>query len=73
MIYFFFVYVLWGWCLGWCEDSGLYYYNNLKICLNVLIIMLKEGMDKKEKKVNLKVYKRLIDKNVNEEIVNYYV
>lgn len=28
MIYFFFVYVLWGWCLGWCEDSGLYYYNN---------------------------------------------
>lgn len=30
-------------------------------------------MDKKEKKVNLKVYKRLIDKNVNEEIVNYYV
>lgn len=45
----------------------------MKICLNVLIIMLKEGMDNKEKKVNLKVYKRLIDKNVNEEIVNYYV
>lgn len=45
----------------------------MKICLNVLIIMLKEGMDKKEKKINLKVYKRLIDKNVNEEIVNYYV
>lgn len=37
------------------------------------VIMLKEGMDKNEKKVNLKVYKRLIDKNVNEKIVNYYV
>lgn len=23
-----FAHALWGWCLGWCEDSGLYYYNN---------------------------------------------
>ncbi|XP_011436179.3 nucleolar protein 9 [Magallana gigas] len=35
--------------------------------------MLKEGMDKKEKKANPKAHKRLIDKNVNEETVNYYV
>lgn len=35
--------------------------------------MLKEGMDKNEKKANPKAHKRLIDKNVNEETVNYYV
>ena len=30
-------------------------------------------MDKKEKKHNPKSHKRLIDKNVNEETVNYYL
>ena len=30
-------------------------------------------MDKKEKKQNPKSHKRLIDKNVNEETVNYYL
>lgn len=42
-------------------------------CFDESIIMLNEGMDKKEKKTNPKAHKRLIDKNVNEETVNYYV
>lgn len=55
--------------------SHFYFHKKhvVKICSNASIIMLKEGMDKKEKKANPKAHKRLIDKNVNEETVNYYV
>lgn len=42
-------------------------------CFDYNVNRLKEGMDKKEKKANPKAHKRLIDKNVNEETVNYYV
>lgn len=55
--------------------SRFYFHKKhvVKICSNASIIMLKEDMDKKEKKANPKAHKRLIDKNVNEETVNYYV